>query len=110
MTTIDRRGGHIAKDPLTKWRGEGAEYPAHLVGGWFVGFEVPGPSAINFLLEDVPAGGGMASLRNDPWGKGLVQILLSMPVEIPRRLLSTGFPPDDVGDKQASQVIVGAGA
>ena len=29
----------------------------------------------------------MASLRNDPLGKGMAQILLSMPVRVPRRLL-----------------------
>jgi hypothetical protein len=28
----------------------------------------------------------MASLRNDPLGKGMAQILLSMPVQVPRRL------------------------
>ena len=32
-------------------------------------------------------GGGMASLRNDPLGKGMAQMLLDMPVEVPARLL-----------------------
>ena len=28
-------------------------------------------------------GGGMASLRNDPLGKGMAQVLLAMPVRVP---------------------------
>jgi hypothetical protein len=93
MTTIDRRGGDIAKVLLTKRRGEGAEYPAHLVGGWLVGFEEPRLNAVNFLLEE----------------RGMAQILLSISLEIPR-FLGTGFPPDHIGDKHPPRVIVGAGA
>ena len=31
-------------------------------------------------------GGGMASLRNDPLGKGMAQLVLAMPVRVPRDL------------------------
>jgi hypothetical protein len=34
-------------------------------------------------------GGGMASLRYDPLGKSMAQVLLAMPVRVPRHLLST---------------------
>ena len=56
---------------------------AHFLKGQVECFSMPGPSAINFLLHDVLGGGGIASLRNDPQGKGFAQILLDHPVEIP---------------------------
>ena len=46
-----------------------------------------GLPAINFVLHDVLGGGGIASLRNDPQGKGYGQLLLDEPVEIPKNLL-----------------------
>ncbi len=69
-----------------------SEYLSHLVRGPVTRFEVPGFGAFNFLLEQALAGGGIASLRNDPWGKGMAQILLSMPVTVPRRLLGANVP------------------
>ena len=33
--------------------------------------------------ERALGGGGMASLRNDPLGKGMAQMLLDMPIEVP---------------------------
>lgn len=45
-------------------------------------FLLPGSSALNFLLHDVLGGGGVASIRNDPQGKGYAQLLLSCPVTI----------------------------
>ena len=42
--------------------------------------------AINFVLHDVLGGGGIASLRNDPQGKGFAQLLLDVPVRIPERM------------------------
>lgn len=62
-------------------------YLAHLVKGRVTRYDVPGLEAFNFLCEEALEGGGMASLRNDPWGKGMAQILLSMPVQIPKHLL-----------------------
>jgi hypothetical protein len=59
---------------------------AHLVKGPVERFEAPGVDAFNFLLHEALGGGGMASLRNDPQGKGYAQILLSMPIAVPRAL------------------------
>ncbi len=52
-------------------------------------FILPGSNAINFLLHNVLGGGGIASLRNDPQGKGYAQILLSCPVKVPKLLADT---------------------
>ena len=49
-------------------------------------FPLPGPNAINFLLHDILGGGGVASLRNDPQGKGYAQILLDHPISIPKAM------------------------
>ena len=67
-----------------------AEYLQHLVLGKVTRFDAPGLNAVNFVCERALGGGGMASLRNDPWGKGMAQILLAMPVIAPRKLVS-GF-------------------
>lgn len=52
-------------------------------------FLLPGTNALNFLLHDVLGGGGIASLRNDPQGKGYAQLLLSCPIPIPATLAET---------------------
>ncbi len=49
-------------------------------------FYLPGPAAFNFLLHDVLGGGGVASLRTDPQGKGYAQLLLAESVLVPRDL------------------------
>ncbi len=49
-------------------------------------FYLPGPHAFNFLLHDVLGGGGVASLRTDPQGKGYAQVLLAETVRVPRQL------------------------
>lgn len=46
-------------------------------------FYMPGTGAMNILLHDVLGGGGVASLRNDPQGKGYSQILLQTPITVP---------------------------
>ncbi|HZY11303.1 MAG TPA: acyclic terpene utilization AtuA family protein [Beijerinckiaceae bacterium] len=51
-------------------------------------YDVPGIRAINFLLHDVLGGGGIASLRNDPQGKGFAQMLLDFPIPVDERLAS----------------------
>ena len=61
---------------------------AHLVKGRVTRYEVPGVHAFNFVCEQALDGGGMRSMRNDPLGKGMAQILLSMPVHIPVTLLA----------------------
>ena len=49
-------------------------------------FHLPGSHAINFLIDAVLGGGGVASIRNDAQGKGYGQILLAHPVAIPAAL------------------------
>ena len=44
---------------------------------------LPGSHSINFLLHQVLGGGGMASIRNDPQGKGFAQLLLTAPILVP---------------------------
>jgi hypothetical protein len=65
-----------------------AAWLAHRVKGQVTRFDVPGIHAINFLCTEALDGGGMASLRNDPLGKGMAQILLCMPVQVPADWLS----------------------
>lgn len=62
--------------------------PRRLVQGTVMRVDVPGIHGLNFLCTRALDGGGMASLRNDPLGKGMAQILLSMPVRIPRDWLA----------------------
>ena len=56
---------------------------AHYVKGRVTRYFLPGTGAINFVLDEVLGGGGVASLRNDPQGKGYSQILLQAPIAIP---------------------------
>ncbi|MEM7119303.1 MAG: acyclic terpene utilization AtuA family protein [Chloroflexota bacterium] len=62
-------------------------YLSHLVDGKVERFELPGLNAFNFVLHEALGGGGTASLRFDPLGKGMAQILLEMPVRVPKNLL-----------------------
>ncbi|WP_408596939.1 acyclic terpene utilization AtuA family protein [Limnohabitans sp.] len=87
--------GVIARQPewlpwlrqqLTEQRVAG--WLAHLVQGRVTRYDLPGIHAMNFVCEQALDGGGMASLRNDPLGKGMAQILLSMPVQAPRAWLA----------------------
>ena len=64
------------------------EWLAHLVAGDVTRYDLPGLHAMNFLCTEALDGGGMASLRNDPLGKGMAQILLELPVQVPRELAS----------------------
>jgi hypothetical protein len=63
-----------------------AEWLAHLVHGPVTRHAVPGIHAMNFVCEQALDGGGMASLRNDALGKGMAQILLTLPVRVPEAL------------------------
>ncbi|MCE9659928.1 MAG: DUF1446 domain-containing protein [Burkholderiales bacterium] len=56
---------------------------AYLMQGEVERFWLPGIGAINFLLHDALDGGGPASHRLDPLGKGMAQMLLEMPIEVP---------------------------
>ena len=64
-----------------------AAWLAHLVQGRVTRYDVPAIHAMNFVCEQALDGGGMASLRNDPLGKGMAQILLTMPLAVPADLL-----------------------
>lgn len=63
------------------------DWLSHLVKGRITRYDLPGIGAVNFVCEEALGGGGMASLRNDPLGKGMAQILLTMPVKVPKALL-----------------------
>ena len=69
-------------DRLTPTRVRG--WLGHLVLGEVERFHLPGINAINFVLHDALDGGGPASRRLDPLGKGMAQLLLDMPIEVPR--------------------------
>ena len=58
----------------------------HLVRGDVERFEVPGIGAMNFVLHEALDGGGTVSRRLDPLGKAMAQILLEMPIEVPREI------------------------
>lgn len=64
-----------------------AAWLAHLVKGKVTRFDLPGIHAVNFVCEQALGGGGMSSLRNDPLGKGMAQIILGMPVTLPKHLI-----------------------
>ncbi len=59
-----------------------ARYLAHLVHGTVTRYELPGIGALNFVCTQALGGGGMSSLRTDPLGKGMAQVLLSLPVKV----------------------------
>jgi Acyclic terpene utilisation family protein AtuA len=58
----------------------------HLVKGRVERFVLPGIDAMNLVLHDALDGGGPASARFDPLGKGMAQMLLDMPVAVPASL------------------------
>jgi hypothetical protein len=58
----------------------------HLVKGEVERFHLPGIHAINFVLHQALDGGGPSSRRLDPLGKGMAQLLLDMPIEVPRSI------------------------
>ena len=69
-----------------------AAYFAHFVKGPVERFEWPGLNALNFMLHQGLGGGGIASLRHDPQGKALAQIMMDFPVEVPAAWLAAGGP------------------
>ena len=66
-------------------------YFAHFCEGPVERFEWPGIDGFNFLLHDVLGGGGMASLRYDPQGKMLAQILMDFLIKVPQSWISDGL-------------------
>ncbi|HVV94246.1 MAG TPA: acyclic terpene utilization AtuA family protein [Hyphomicrobiales bacterium] len=65
-----------------------AAYFAHLVKGEVARYEVPGIGGFNFVLDQALGDGGMASPRIDPLAKGFAQMLLDLPIRVPRELLA----------------------
>ncbi|QCI68018.1 acyclic terpene utilization AtuA family protein [Phreatobacter stygius] len=64
------------------------DYFSHLVKGQVQRFPVPGINAVNFLLHEALEGGGPASMRMDPLGKGMAQMLLDMEIEVPEAIIA----------------------
>ncbi len=64
-----------------------AQYFAHTIKGDVTRFEIPGFNAFNFFMTKALGGGGTGSIQIDPQGKTLAQMLLSIPIKIPKELL-----------------------
>jgi hypothetical protein len=58
-------------------------YLGHLVKGEVRKYNAQGLCAINFMLHHALDGGGPTSLRADPLGKAMAQMVLEMPVQLP---------------------------
>ena len=67
------------------------QYFAHFAHGKVERFDWPGLHGFNFLLHEALGGGGMASLRHDPQGKMLAQVLMDFPLRVPRAWLDQGL-------------------
>ena len=62
------------------------DYFAHLCEGPAERFDLPGTHSLNFLLHESLGGGGIASVRIDPQGKGFAQMLLDIEIPVPADL------------------------
>ncbi|QIK39700.1 acyclic terpene utilization AtuA family protein [Pontivivens nitratireducens] len=62
------------------------DYFVHLCHGAVERFDLPGSHALNFLLHESLGGGGIASVRIDPQGKGFAQMLLDIEIPVPADL------------------------
>ena len=60
---------------------------AHLLKGNVERYELPGIMALNFVLHRALGGGGMVLLQSVPLGKCYAQLLLDMPITIPKELV-----------------------
>lgn len=69
-----------------------ADWLGHFVRGDVRRFDWPGLNGFNFLMDQALGGGGVASLRHDPQGKALAQILMDLPVEVPADWVAAGGP------------------
>jgi hypothetical protein len=65
---------------------------AHLLEGEVERYDWPGLRGWNFVLHRALGGGGVASLRYDPQGKSYAQILMDLPVRVPRSWLEPAGP------------------
>ncbi|CAN7482347.1 acyclic terpene utilization AtuA family protein [Bosea sp. LjRoot237] len=78
-------------------------YFAHHVAGKVERFDWPGLGGFNLVMHRALGGGGIASLRHDPQGKAMAQVLMSLPVPVPASWLAPGGP------LQAAQSSEGGG-
>lgn len=75
-----------------------AHLTAEAVAGWFAHYLQgpvtrhgwPGLQGFNFLMERALGGGGIASLRHDPQGKALAQVLMDLPLPVPAAWVAPG--------------------
>lgn len=65
-------------------------YLGHFVQGRAERFDWPGLGGFNFVLHEALGGGGTASLRHDPQGKMMAQILMDFPITVPRAWCAAG--------------------
>lgn len=65
---------------------------AHHVDGKVERFDWPGLHGFNLVMRRALGGGGIASLRHDPQGKAMAQVLMSLPVPVPTAWLAPGGP------------------
>ncbi|WP_129157991.1 acyclic terpene utilization AtuA family protein [Bosea sp. Tri-44] len=65
---------------------------AHHVEGKVERFDWPGLGGFNLVMHRALGGGGIASLRHDPQGKAMAQVLMSLPVPVPAAWLAPGGP------------------
>lgn len=59
-------------------------YFQHLPAGQVTRFYLPGTAAMNLLVHDALDGGGPSSMRMDPLGKGMAQMLLDIEILVPQ--------------------------
>ena len=59
------------------------DYFSHVCEGKVERFDLPGSHSLNFLLHESLGGGGIASVRIDPQGKGFAQMLLDIEIPVP---------------------------
>ncbi len=62
------------------------DYFSHVFEGKVERFDLPGSHSLNFLLHESLGGGGIASVRIDPQGKGFAQMLLDIEIPVPADL------------------------
>lgn len=68
-------------------------------------FDLPGIHAINFVLHDILGGGGMASLRNDPQGKGYAQMLMDVLIAVPASIATLAAGSDSPDEAAGGHLL-----
>lgn len=74
----------------------------HHVRGKVERFEWPGLDGFNFVMHEALGGGGVASLRHDPQGKAMAQVLMDFPIDVPADWLAPGGKLHAFAEGQAS--------